>query len=187
MRQKNSVLRSREYFFPEEIEILLESTRKSPRYGHRNYTLVLISFRHGLRVSEAHDLRWAQIDFNLKKIHVNRVKRGQPSIHPLRADEIKALLKLKKESIEHKYVFLSERHKPLSIRSMQSILEITGRKANFDFPVHFHMLRHSCGFYLANRGIDTRAIQDYLGHTNITHTVGYTKLVSTRFDNFFDN
>ena len=187
MRQKNSLLRSREYFFPEEIEILLEATRTSPRYGHRNYTLVLISFRHGLRVREAHELRWAQIDFTLKKIHINRVKRGQPSIHPLRSDEVIALHKLKQESETHKYVFLSERHKPLSIRSMQYILETTGKRANFDFPVHFHMLRHSCGFYLANRGIDTRAIQDYLGHTNITHTVAYTKLVSTRFDDFFNN
>ncbi|MCK5877360.1 MAG: tyrosine-type recombinase/integrase [Candidatus Marithrix sp.] len=188
MRRKNSELRSREYLFPEEVTALLEAAKLSPRHPNRNYTLILVGYQHGLRVQEAHNLRWSQVDFSSKKLHVNRIKRGQPSIHPLISIEITALYQLKLETGENKTgrIFLSERNQPLSIRSMQYIVEIAGRNAGFSFPAHFHMLRHSCGFYLANKGIDTRAIQDYLGHTNIMHTVGYTKLVSSRFDNFFE-
>ena len=49
-------------------------------------------------------------------------------------------------------------------------------------PVHPHMLRHSCGYALANKGLDTRLIQDYLGHKNIQHTVRYTRIAAKRFE-----
>ena len=60
-----------------------------------------------------------------------------------------------------------------------------GVAAKFTFPVHTHMLRHACGFKLANDGVDTRALQAYLGHKSIQHTVRYTELAPTRFKGFW--
>jgi hypothetical protein len=82
------------------------------------------------------------------------------------------------------YVFVSERGSPLTARTVHHIVAEAGRAAGFAFPVYPHMLRHACGFYLANKGVDTRALQQYLGHRNIQHTVRYTELTAQRFQNF---
>ena len=120
-------------------------------------------------------------------LHVRRVKNGLPALHPLRGTELRALRQLQHTSPEMAYVFISERGSPLTARTVYHIIAEAGRAAGFAFPVHPHMLRHACGFYLANKGVDTRALQQYLGHRNIQHTVRYTELTPHRFQNFWED
>ena len=138
-------------------------------------------FRHGLRVSEAVDLKWEQIDFGKARIHVSRIKGGNDSVHFLEGDELRALRRLKRECEVNRFVYVSERGGPLTRSTVNKLVERAGRRAKLEFPVHPHMLRHACGFALADKGLDTRLIQDYLGHKSITHTVRYTQLASERF------
>jgi site-specific recombinase XerD len=115
------------------------------------------------------------------------VKRGQPSVHPLRGPELRALWQLRRHSPSTVYLFVSERGGPLTSRSVRHIILRAGEAAGLPFPIHPQMLRHACGFYLANKGIDTRALQQYLGHCNIQHTVRYTALSPQRFTQFWDD
>ena len=184
-RQKNNEVRSREYLTEQEVELLINTARKTGRHGHRDATLILLTYRHGLRVSELVSLRWDQIDLKQGLLHVNRVKNGSPSSHPVRGPEIRSLRRLKRDYPESPYVFVTERKGPLTTSTVRKLITRAGEKAEIDFPVHPHMLRHACGFKLANDGQDTRALQHYLGHKNIQHTVRYTELTSKRFDNFW--
>ncbi len=118
-------------------------------------------------------------------MHVSRVKKGTPSVHPVRGPEIRALRRLKRDYANSPYVFVTERKGPLTHSAVGKMIARAGEKAGFDFPVHPHMLRHATGYKLANDGHDTRAIQQYLGHKNIQHTVRYTELSSTRFSDFW--
>ena len=186
-KQKNSDLRVREYLSQPEVEKLRKAARKHGRHGHRDDTLILIMFRHGLRVSEVIALRWEQIDLKQGLLHVKRIKNGIASTHPIRGPELRALRKLLKNYPESPYVFISERHAPLSARTVRHIVNQAGIVANFSFTIHPQMLRHSTGFYLANKGHDTRAIQSYLGHANINNTVIYTQLSPQRFNTFWDD
>lgn len=183
-RAKNKELRPREHLTEHEIEILIKSA-KGGRHGHRDSTIILVMFSHGLRAGEAVNLKWSSVDLRQGILHVQRLKNGTSSTHPLRGREIRALRKLQKDYPQTPFVFLSERKGPLTVSSVQKIIERAGKKAGFDFKIHPHMLRHSIGFKLANEGQDTRAIQLYLGHKNITHTVRYTELDSSRFNNFW--
>ena len=155
------------------------------RYGHRDAAMILVSFRHGLRVSEAVDLRWEQVDFNRAVLHVRRSKGGSPSVHPLSGLEMRALRRLQRESDANPFVFVSERGAPFTTAGFARLVERAARFAGLDFKVHPHMLRHACGFALANAGHDTRALQAYLGHRNIQHTVRYTELAPERFKSFW--
>lgn len=184
-RGKNADLRTREYLTEQEIIRLYNGAKAVGRNRHRDYTLILVGYRHGFRVSELIKLRWEQVDFEAACLYVKRTKRGTPSTHPIKGDELKALRKLKREYPNSPYVFVSERDGPLSPQAVQSILKRAGKMAGFSFQVHPHMLRHSCGFKLANDGHDTRSIQSYLGHRNIQHTVLYTELAPDRFKNFW--
>jgi type 1 fimbriae regulatory protein FimE len=185
-RQPNRVVRQREYLSAHEIENLRKAARKTGRHGQRDDTLILMLFRHALRASEAAALRWEQIDFKQGLLHVVRVKNGLPSTHPLRGVELRALRQLQRD-YSGMYVFTSERQAPLTTRSVHYIVQRAGEKANLDFTVHPHMLRHSTGFYLANQGQDTRAIQSYMGHANIKNTVIYTELSIQRFKKFWND
>ena len=184
-RRKNSEVRSREYLTADEVERLTEAAGKIGRHRHRDRTLVIIAFRHALRVSELVALRWDQVDLKQGLLHVNRAKNGSPSTHPLRGPEIRALRRLQRDYPETPYVFVTERKSPLTTSSIRKIISRAGLKADINFPVHPHMLRHACGFFLANEGHDTRAIQHYMGHKNIQHTVRYTELSSDRFNSFW--
>ena len=184
-RPKNKEVRSREYLTEQEVELLINTARKTGRHGHRDATLILLTFRHGLRVSELVSLRWEQIDLKQGLLLVNRMKNGAPSSHPIRGPEIRALRRLKRDYPDTPYVFVTERKGPLTTSTVRKLITRAGKKAGFDFPVHPHMLRHACGFKLANEGHDTRSLQQYLGHKNIQHTVRYTELTSKRFDKFW--
>ena len=118
-------------------------------------------------------------------MHVNRTKKGTPSFHPIRGPEIRALRRVKREYPETPYAFVTERKGPLTDSAVRKLVARAGEVAEFGFPVHPHMLRHATGHKLANDGHDTRAIQQYLGHRNIQHTVRYTELASTRFQSFW--
>ena len=147
--------------------------------------MILLAYRHGLRVSELAALRWDQIDLSQSLLYVSRAKNGTPlSTHPVRGPEIRALRRLQRE-YESSYVFVTERRGPLTTSTVRKIIARAGELAGLGFPVHPHMLRHACGFKLANDGHDTRAIQHYLGHKNIQHTVRYTELASDRFNGFW--
>jgi len=185
-KSKYLELRTREYLSTSEIERIRKAARSCGRHGHRDDTLILLMFRHGLRVGEVTTLRWEQVDFQQGFLHVKRLKNGLSSTHPLKGLEIRALRKLKR-SYESLYVFSSERKAPLTNRTVQHIISRAGQLAGIDFPIHSHMLRHSTGFYLANKGKDTRSIQSYLGHANIKNTVIYTNLSAERFNDFWDD
>ena len=186
-RRPNSELRSREYLTPLEVDALINGAKSVGRHKHRDATLILIAYRHGLRVSELVSLRWDQVDLKQGKLHVNRLKNGSPSIHPLRGPEIRALRWVQRDYQCGPYVFSTERQGPLTTSTVRKLIARAGNKAELPFPVHPHMLRHACGYKLANDGQDTRAIQHYLGHRNITHTCRYTELTSKRFDNFWQD
>ena len=145
------------------------------RYGHRDATMVLIAFRHGLRPAELVALRWDAVDFNHGQLHVARVKGSAASVHPLTGRELRALRRLKREQEPASpFVFTSERGAPFATGGFRTLIGRLGEAAGFDFRVHPHMLRHACGYKLANDGVDTRSLQAYLGHRNIQHTVRYT-------------
>jgi type 1 fimbriae regulatory protein FimB/type 1 fimbriae regulatory protein FimE len=184
-RKPNSAYRKREHLTETEVEKLIEAA-KTNRWGHRDATMVLVAYRHGLRASELVDLRWDQIDFPTALLHVRRVKRGTPATHPIRGDEMRALRRLAREQEPRSpFLFTSERGAPFTTAGFARMIERAGEDAGFSFKVHPHMLRHACGFKLANDGHDTRSLQAYLGHRNIQHTVRYTELAPTRFKDFF--
>ena len=148
----------------------------------------LVAYRHGLRAAELVTLRWDAIDFAHGRLHVNRAKNGSPSVHPLSGRELRALRRLKREQEpQSPFIFTSERGAPLTTAGFRKLIARLGLAAKFDFPVHPHMLRHACGYQLANRGVDTRSLQAYLGHRNIQHTVRYTELAPARFKNFWND
>ncbi len=183
-RLANSEYRSREHLTPSEVEKLIEAA-KTNRYGHRDTTMLLVAYRHGLRASELCGLEWSQVDFTGATLHVRRVKNGKAATHPIRGDEMRALRKLQREAAKSPFVFVNERGTPFSSDGFNWLVKRAGQKAGLPFQVHAHMLRHSAGYKLAGDGHDTRAIQDYLGHRNISNTVRYTELSPTRFRDFW--
>jgi integrase len=184
-RPPNAELRTREHLTEAEVERLIAAAKRN-RWGHRDATMILVAYRHGLRVSELVDLRWEQVDFRTGNLHVRRVKQGTPSTHPILGDELRALRRLQRDQEpKSSFVFTSERGAPFSTAGFARIVERAGTEAKLSFKAHPHMLRHACGYALANRGHDTRALQAYLGHRNIQHTVRYTELTPTRFRNFW--
>jgi site-specific recombinase XerD len=175
----------REYLRTNEINAMIRAAKKVGRHGIRDGGIILLMFRHGLRTAELIALKWTQIDLAGGYIEVHRVKNGRDSIHPLRSPELRALRQIQRDYADMSYVFVSERKAPLSTRSIRHIVARAGESAGIPFEVHPHQLRHACGYYLAAQGHDTRAIQDYLGHKNIHHTVRYTQMSPQRFENFW--
>jgi type 1 fimbriae regulatory protein FimE len=184
-RRPNSDYRNREYLSEREVGEVVAAAATQGRHGLRDSALILIAYRHGLRVSELVSLRWDQIDLAQGLVHVARLKNGMDSVHPLRGPELRALRRLQREDASATYVFVSERKAPLTPHTVRKIVARAGRQAGIAFPIHPHMLRHATGYKLANDGQDTRAIQQYLGHRNIQHTTRYTDLAPNRFKDFW--
>jgi type 1 fimbriae regulatory protein FimB/type 1 fimbriae regulatory protein FimE len=187
IRQPNQASRTRECLTPDEVERMIAAARRADgRLAERDALLIMMAYRHGLRASELIALRWDQIDLKAGTLHVARLKHGSPSTHPLRGPELRALRAWKREQGDTApYVFTSLRGGPMTRRTVHHVVAESAKAAGIEFPVHPHMLRHATGFYLANAGQDTRAIQMYLGHKNIQHTVRYTELASGRFKDFW--
>jgi type 1 fimbriae regulatory protein FimB/type 1 fimbriae regulatory protein FimE len=186
-KPKNIERRTREHLSPKEMDRLINAARQIGRHSYRDATMILMAYRHGLRISELVSLRWTQVDLKEGQLHVNRKKNGISSAHPLYGPEIRALRKLKTEYPETQYVFTSERKGPMIDSTFRKMLARAGDEAKLGLPIHPHMLRHSTGFKLANEGRDTRSIQHYLGHKNIQHTVRYTEVAADRFKDFWSD
>jgi len=178
--------RLREYLTPKEVERLITAAKqRGRRYGLRDATMILVAYRHGLRVSELCALTWDQIDFAHGLMHVRRVKNGMPSVHQIGGEELRGLRALQRDDTAGRFMFMTERGAPMTPAGFRKFLARLSRAAKFPFPVHPHMLRHATGYKLANEGHDTRSLQHYLGHKNIMHTVRYTELSPERFKNFW--
>jgi len=162
-----------------EMEKLLAAL-KGNRHGHRDWLIGLVIYRHGLRVSEACDLRWDDIDLRKRTIIVRRLKGSTDSVHYLERDEVNGLKVLQRQQQAKRrkgaYVFINERGQPFGRMGIGRMVERAGEAARMPFPVHVHMLRHSTGYALAARGMDTRRLQHFLGHASITNTVRYTAM-----------
>ncbi|HCT1901241.1 TPA: tyrosine-type recombinase/integrase [Klebsiella aerogenes] len=189
--KNNSDIKKRNYLTQNEIESLLNAANSGP-HAARNYCLTLLCFIHGFRASEICRLRISDIDLRSKCIYIHRLKKGFSTTHPLLNKEIQALkrwLDIRDEYPQStsEWLFLSRKGNPLSRQQFYQIISASGDQAGLPLEIHPHMLRHSCGFALANMGIDTRLIQDYLGHRNIRHTVWYTASNAGRFYGIWDN
>jgi integrase len=182
-RRSNTDYRPREHLTEREVEALITAA-KGNRWGQRDATMLLIAFRHGLRASEVCGLQWSDVEFETGNLHLRRAKGGTTSTHPLLGDELRAL-RILKRSEKSPFIFVSERGSPFSVSGLAKLIERAGVEAKIPFPVHAHMLRHACGYALANKGTDTRTLQAYLGHRSIQSTVRYTELAPGRFKNIW--
>ena len=122
-------------------------------------------------------------------LHVRRVKRGTPSTHPILGDELRALRRLQRGTGAQVTIRWSHFGTGCAVRALRAS-RAWSKRAGAETKLAFkkltrHMLRHACGYALANKGHDTRALQAYLGHRNIQHTVRYTELSATRFKDFW--
>jgi integrase len=185
-RVPNASVRSREHLTEAEVARLRASAGKVGRHGYRDSLMILMAYRHGFRASELVNLRCDQVDFEQRALHVTRKKRGTPSTHPLGREELAGLRRIL-GSRRTGPVFETERGGAMTTSAFGKIVARAGELAGLGMPAHPHMLRHGCGYYLANRGHDTRAIQAYLGHRNIQHTVRYTELAQDRFKDWWQD
>lgn len=173
---------SRKYLSPDEARRVIDAAARVGRQGERDRLLLTLIYRHGLRVSEAVDLRWTDFDLDATRdrpFYVRRLKGSKDSTHTLEPDTARLLKRHKVDSEGH-YVFRSERGGPMSVDAVQVIVARAGSLAGLGFRAHPHQLRHACGFALAETGTDTRLIQDYLGHADIKNTVIYTETSQRR-------
>ena len=176
----------RRYLTGKEVQAMMLAARHGAT-GERDYCLILLAFRHGMRISELLDLHYRDLDLNEGRINIRRLKNGFSTIHPLRFDEREAVERWSQERADWRgasrtdAVFISRRGTPLSRQQAYRIIRAAGIDAGTVTHTHPHMLRHACGYELAERGADTRLIQDYLGHRNIRHTVRYTASNAARF------
>ena len=182
-RRPNSELRPREHLTEREVEKLVEAAEGN-RHSARDSTMVLIGFRHALRASELCELQWSDVEFESATLHIRRAKGGTTGTQPLLGDEMRALRTLKREA-KSAFIFVSERGAPFTVAGLAKLIERAGIAAKVCFKVHPHMLRHAAGFVSANKGVDTRTLQAYLGHRSIQSTVRYTELAPGRFKNLW--
>ncbi len=189
MGEKHKVGRTRghnsiKYLTQAQLDKLIKAARKG-RHGQRDATMILIMARHGLRVTEAIDLRWDQVDFSKGHLHVKRLKGGVDSVHPLQGDELRALRELQREQEPASgFVFTSERGGPMGRNNVAAMIAAAGERAGLP-PINPHMLRHTCGHLLADAGHDTRRLQLWLGHSDIKHTARYSELSAKPFSEFW--
>jgi type 1 fimbriae regulatory protein FimB/type 1 fimbriae regulatory protein FimE len=183
-RKPNKEVRSREYLTATETERLMAAARKG-RWGHRDASLILLMVRHGLRVSETVSLTWDQVDWSKGHLHVRRLKNGVASVHPLQADELRALRRLRKEQKpQSSFILTSERGAPMGRFNVNKLVARAGELAGIQ-NCHPHQLRHACGHLLADAGHDVRRLQLWLGHSDIRHTSRYSHLSAKPFGSFW--
>lgn len=177
--------RAKDFLTDPEIKQFLSAARKGT-HGARNYLMGLMAYRHGFRVSELIDVRLEEADLKSARLHVRRLKGSLTTEHPIEGDELRAIrawLRIREQSkFAHSPLLFVSQRGPMTRQAVNYLFAEIGQRAGFGFKIHPHMLRHSCGYYLANKGFDTRLIQDYLGHRNINHTVRYTRTAAKRFE-----
>lgn len=175
----------RRYITTTEWRAILNSV--SGKHKERDRCIIYMMFTHGLRVSEATQLKLSYLDIESKSIYIHRLKNGYSVSHPIPVDEMKLLKQWLSRRKEYKgseksdYLFISDGGGRLTRQRIYDIIKKCGKKSGITHHIHPHKFRHGCGFALAEKGIDTRLIQDYLGHRNIQHTVHYTQSNPSRF------
>jgi integrase len=182
-RLPNKEVRVREYLTEDECRTLITTARKrGGRYGLRDALAIRMCWRHGLRVSELCGLRWDHVEWKTARLTVHRAKGSVDSTHPISGDELRELRALRRTGeLGCRFIFMNERGAPMTTSGFRKMLSTVGAACGLP-TVHPHMLRHSCGFFLADRKQDVRAMQDWLGHSNIQNTVRYTQLAPGRLD-----
>lgn len=182
-RKRNDEVRAREYLLPDEIERLLKTARKHGRYGQRDATMILLAYRHGLRVSELCGLRWRDVDLDHARLFVRRLKGSESNAHPLAGDEIRALRAVRRQWGDASgWVFVNERGAPVTASGFRKTLSRISEEAGLGALAHPHALRHSAGYGLIDRGVDIRTVQAWLGHKAIANTVRYAAVSPRRFE-----
>lgn len=179
-------MQKRKFLTLHEVSMLLNVISDSGVNSERNHCLILMTFIHGLRATEVLRLRLSDLDLYGKQIQIFRIKNSFSTVHPLISREIQSItnwLRVRRTMVdqENDWLFISRTGQPISRQQFYYILVSASQKADLPLCAHPHMLRHACGYALANNGIDTRLIQDYLGHKNIRHTVRYTASNASRF------
>lgn len=188
-RPTNESQRDREYLLESEITRLITAAKgnKDLFLATRNHLIILLSYRHGLRISELTALTWNQIELEEARVHIKRLKGSNSGVHPMAADEIRLCQRLKKnQPVKSPWIFTSKAGLVLTRDGVSKALASICAIAKLEIKFHHHMMRHSCGYALAAKGADTRLIQEYLGHRSIEHTVGYTALNPARFENLWE-
>jgi len=171
--RSNPSWHTRPYLTQAQVGQLVDIARLN-RHGHRDATMIVTAFRHGLRAIDLVDLRWNQIDLRSGRLNVLRAKYGLTSTHAIAGDELRALRRLRREKkCKSKFLFTSHFGKPFTQIGFAKMIERAGIKAEFPFKIHPHMLRHACGYALAEKGYDARALQLYLGHRDARHVERY--------------
>lgn len=188
--EKVTKMKQRKFLTRFEVNAILKQAKEG-RYPERDYCMFLMCFLHGFRVSELCNLTLSDIDLESRILYVRRLKGGLSTTQPIIDEEYEALCNWLKSrenwrESDSEWVFLSQKTGPISRQQVYGLLRRLGKKANVSISPHPHMLRHACGYALADLGRDTRLIQDYLGHRNISHTVIYTASNSKRFINMWE-
>ena len=155
---------------------------KSGRHGIRDHLMMLLMYRHGLRETELCRLTVSSLDLETARIWIDRLKGSLSTHHPIDGEELRAIRRyLRIRDSRLPWLFITERGGQFTRQGVYYLVRCTSERAELG-RVHPHMLRHACGFALADQGADTRLIQDYLGHRNIQHTVRYTATNPARFE-----
>jgi type 1 fimbriae regulatory protein FimB len=178
--------RGRDFLSPAEVVRLLDAA-KDGRYGERDYLLILLAYRHGFRITELCKLRLTDLNLDAARIWIPRSKGSLSTEQPLAGDELRAIRRyIRSRPAPLPWLFVSERLTQLTRHAAYYLIRQAGERAGFDFIIHPHMLRHSCGFFLSNKGYDSRLIQDYLGHRDPRHTARYTRTAAARFEGLWE-
>ena len=178
--------RDRNFITVDELELLIKACAKT-RHPIRNQAIVQTIFWHGLRVSELCQLNTSDLNIKTGRLYVKRLKSSLATTHPVRPEVLRTLKRyLKNRESQLRTLFINERGDQFDRSSINYLLKTLSKRAGLPFTVNPHMLRHGCGYALANLGHDTRLIQDFLGHKNIQHTVIYTRTAAKRFEEIWD-